>query len=158
MRTKLIIISIVIQLSMMSCNNQKNISNCRVYETSLKDEYNSYKYMFFSEEKLYLLGSYQENSKSTSAESSFVKEIRIDIDGNRIDNVAKIRGEIEVATQSRNYFYIVSLEYLSENYNYEISKHKLYRISPPPLAPASCWCRDKKVKPCKLRGFFVFKS
>lgn len=128
MKTK-VIITVSILIIAMSCNNIKNTSQCQVYNTSIKDEDYSYEYMLSAEEKLYLIGSYRENYKDARTRSIFVKESKRGLEGKWTDIVDKIAGECEVATQTEDCIYIISLEYLTEQYNPEFSKHKLYRIS-----------------------------
>lgn len=127
MMTK-VIITVLILIIAMSCNNVKNTSKCQVYNTSIQDEDHSYEYMLSSEDKLYLIGSYQENYKDARTEKIFVKETIRSLEGKWTD-IVKVAGKCEVATQTSDYIYIISLEYLTEKYNPEFSKHKLYRIS-----------------------------
>jgi len=128
MMTK-VVITISILIIGISCNNVKNTSKCQIYSTSIKDEDNSYRYMLSTEDKLYLVGSSRENYKDARTCSIFVKESKRGLERKWTDIVAKIAGECEVATQTSDYIYIISLEYLTEEYNPEFSKHKLYRIS-----------------------------
>lgn len=128
MKTK-VIIAVSILIIAMSCNNIKNTSKCQVYNTSIQDEDYSYEYMLSDQEKLYLIGSYQENYKDARTENIFVKESKRGLEGEWTNLVTEIVGECEVATQTSDYIYIISLEYLTEKYNPEFSKHKLYRIS-----------------------------
>jgi hypothetical protein len=128
MMTK-VIITVSILIIAMSCNNVKNTSKCQVYNTSIKDEDHSYRYMLSTEDKLYLVGSYRENYKNARTRGIFVKESKRGLEGKWTDIVTKIAGECEAVTQTSDYIYIISLEYLTEQYNPEFSKHKLYRIS-----------------------------
>lgn len=122
-------ISVSILMIVMSCNDLKKTSICQVYSTSIKDEAHSYRYMFSNEDKLYLIGSYRENYKNAQTHSIFIKESKRGLEEKWTDFVDNIAGECEVAAQTSDYIYIISLEYLTEKYNPEFSKHKLYRIS-----------------------------
>ena len=129
MKTKIIVIGVLTLLNIMSCNNVKNTSKCQVYNTSLQDEDHSYSYMLSSEDKLYLIGDYRGNYKDARTHNIFVNESIHGLEKEWTNLVAKIAGECEVATQTSDYIYIISLEYLTEKYNPEFSKHKLHRIS-----------------------------
>lgn len=129
MKTKIIVIGVLILLNIMSCNNVKNTSKCQVYNTSLQDEDHSYSYMLSSEDKLYLIGSFRENYKDARTHKIFIKEAKRGLEDKWTDIVANIAGEIEVAAQTSEYIYVISRKYFTEKYNPEFSKHKLYRIS-----------------------------
>lgn len=85
--------------------------------------------MLSTEDKLYLIGSYRENYKDARTRSIFVKESTRGLEGKWTDIVAKIAGECEVVTQTSDYIYIISLEYLTGKFNPKFSKNKLYRIT-----------------------------
>jgi hypothetical protein len=124
-----VIISVSILMITMSCNNVKNTSKCQVYNTFIEDEDHSYEYMLTSEDKLYLIGSYRENYKDAYANSLFIKTSNRGLENEWTDIVTKISGKCSVVAQTSDYIYIISMEYLTEKFNPEFSKHKLYRIS-----------------------------
>lgn len=113
----------------MSCNNVKNTSKCQVYNTFIEVEDYSYGYMLTSEEKSYLIGSYLENYKDAHTNSVFIKTANRSLENEWTNIVTKISGKCAVATQTSDYIYIISMEYLTEKFNPKFSKHKLYRIS-----------------------------